>query len=97
MLARAHQSLVWSRQRQANQLRSLLREYYPGALDAFGDDLVGRDALAVLGIAPTPTAGRKLTANRIADVLDNPRDEANIASVRERVKALTQRFPVYAA
>ena len=37
----------------------------------------------------------RLTANLIADVLDNPRDEANIAAVREQVNALTARFPVY--
>jgi glycine hydroxymethyltransferase len=35
------------------------------------------------------------TAHLIADVLDNPMDEANIAAVREKVKALTARFPVY--
>jgi transposase len=32
IVARAHQSMVWSRQRQTNTLRSMLREYYPGAL-----------------------------------------------------------------
>jgi len=37
----------------------------------------------------------RLTANLIADVLDNPRDAANIAAVREKVNALTRRFPVY--
>ncbi|WP_313299766.1 serine hydroxymethyltransferase [Diaphorobacter sp.] len=37
----------------------------------------------------------RMTANLIADVLDNPRDEANIAAVREKVNALTARFPVY--
>jgi glycine hydroxymethyltransferase len=37
----------------------------------------------------------RLTANLIADVLDNPRDPANIAAVREKVNALTRRFPVY--
>ena len=37
----------------------------------------------------------RLTANLIADVLDNPHDEANIARVREQVAALTKRFPVY--
>ncbi|MDB6002822.1 MAG: glyA, partial [Rhizobacter sp.] len=37
----------------------------------------------------------KLTANLVADVLDNPRDEANLASVRERVAKLTRDFPVY--
>ena len=35
------------------------------------------------------------TANLIADVLDRPHDEANIAAVRERVAALTRDFPVY--
>jgi len=35
------------------------------------------------------------TAHLIADVLDNPRDAANIESVRARVNALTARFPVY--
>ena len=34
-------------------------------------------------------------ANLIADVLDNPHDEATIARVREQVSALTKAFPVY--
>lgn len=34
-LARAQQDSLWNRQQLANQLRSLLREYYPAALDAF--------------------------------------------------------------
>ncbi|MBU1689150.1 MAG: serine hydroxymethyltransferase [Gammaproteobacteria bacterium] len=33
--------------------------------------------------------------NLIADVLENPHDEANIGHVREQVTALTKRFPVY--
>ena len=37
----------------------------------------------------------RATAHLIADVLDNPRDEANIAAVRAKVNALTSRFPVY--
>ncbi len=35
------------------------------------------------------------TANLVADVLDNPRDEANLAAVRAKVAELTKRFPVY--
>ena len=35
------------------------------------------------------------TAHLIADVLDNPHDEANLARVREKVAALTRDFPVY--
>jgi len=30
VLARAHQSLIWARQRHVNALRSALREFYPG-------------------------------------------------------------------
>ncbi|MFT3956186.1 MAG: serine hydroxymethyltransferase [Piscinibacter sp.] len=37
----------------------------------------------------------RLTANLIADVLDKPHDEANIAAVRAKVAALTRDFPVY--
>ena len=37
----------------------------------------------------------RLTANLIADVLDNPLDAVNIESVRAKVNALTARFPVY--
>ena len=37
----------------------------------------------------------RITANLVADVLDNPRDEANIAAVRAKVNALTAKFPVY--
>ncbi len=68
VLARAHQAMIWSRQRQTNQLRSTLREFYPAALEAF-DDLAGRDALGVLAIAPTPTTGRLLSRSKIAAAL----------------------------
>jgi transposase len=68
VLARAHQTMIWSRQRQTNQLRSTLREFYPAALEAFAE-LAGRDALAVLAIAPTPAAGRLLSRSRIAAAL----------------------------
>jgi hypothetical protein len=68
VLARAHQGLVWSRQRQLNQLRSTLREFYPAALAAF-DELGSADALAILAIAPTPTLGRRLSQSRIAAAL----------------------------
>ncbi len=37
----------------------------------------------------------RATANLVADVLDNPHDEANLAKVREKVAALTRDFPVY--
>ncbi|WP_423455908.1 serine hydroxymethyltransferase [Ottowia sp. VDI28] len=37
----------------------------------------------------------RITANLVADVLDNPRDEANLNTVRAKVAELTKRFPVY--
>ena len=37
----------------------------------------------------------RMTAHLIADVLDNPRDAANLEAVRAKVHALTSRFPVY--
>ena len=37
----------------------------------------------------------RATANLVADVLDNPRAEANLAAVRAKVAELTKRFPVY--
>jgi transposase len=77
-LARTHQTMIWSRQRQANQLRSMLREFYPAAVAAFGGDLAGRDALAVLAMAPTPAAGRALTRARIAAALRRAGRQRNI-------------------
>jgi hypothetical protein len=61
-----HQTMIWSRVRQVNALRSLLREYYPAALVAFGADLASRDALAVLTAAPSPERGRTAATIRAA-------------------------------
>jgi len=68
VLARAHQSMIWTRQRQVNQLRSTLREFHPAALAAF-DDLASTDALAVLAIASTPSVARGLSRSKIASAL----------------------------
>ncbi len=68
VLARAHQGMVWTRQRQANQLRSTLREFYPAALASF-DDLAAPETLEVLVMAPTPTLGRRLSLSKIAAAL----------------------------
>ena len=77
-VARTHQTMIWTRQRQTNQLRSMLREFYPAALVAFGEDLAGRDALAVLAIAPTPATGRALSRSRIAAALRRAGRQRNI-------------------
>ncbi len=72
VLARAHQDATWRRTKASNELRSLLREYYPAFLGAFinrKDFLVSADARAVLAIAPTPATASKLTKTRIAAAL----------------------------
>ena len=68
VLARAHQNLIWARTRHTNGLRSALREYYPGALAAF-EDLADRDALAILGRAPTPADAGRLSLSKIRSAL----------------------------
>lgn len=89
--ARAHQSLIWTRQRQVNQLRSALREYYPGALVAFGNDLAHPDALAVLAKAPTPELGRRLSTAQIASALRRAGRRRNVegraAAIRDALRA----------
>ncbi len=53
---------------------------------------IGAPAMTTRGFG---TAEAVRTANLIADVLDRPDDEQNIAAVRDRVAELTRRFPVY--
>ncbi len=53
---------------------------------------IGTPALTTRGFKDEEA---RMTANLIADVLDNPRDAANIEAVRAKVGALTARFPVY--
>jgi transposase len=106
VLTRSHQGLIWSRQRHTNTLRSMLREFYPAALAAFGDDLAGRDALAVLAVAPTPDQGQKLSRSRIQGVLKRAGRQRNLAAAAEKIhtglhsQQLTARpavVPAYAA
>jgi hypothetical protein len=68
VLARAHQNLIWTRNQHTNALRSALREYYPSALEAF-DDLHDRDALAILGRAPSPPQAARLSVAKIRSAL----------------------------
>jgi len=55
---------------------------------------VGTAAITTRGF--DEAAARKL-ANLVADVLDKPEDEANLAHVAGEVKALCDQFPVYGA
>ena len=68
VLARAHQSMIWSRRQHASRLRSALREFYPAALAAL-DDLTSGEAVEVLRAAPHPAAGAALSRTQIAAAL----------------------------
>src|SRR3712207_5877660 len=87
VLTRTHQSMIWSRQRQTNALRSMLRDFYPAALAAFGEDLAGRDALAILALAPSPEAGRRLSQSKITAALRRAGRQRNLQATAERIQA----------
>jgi transposase len=68
VLARTHKTLIWERTRQVQRLRHQLLEYFPAALEAYGD-LDAPDALELLGKAPDPARARKLTRAQVSAVL----------------------------
>jgi transposase len=86
VLARAHQSLIWSRTRHTNALRNALREYYPAALVAF-EDLSHGDALGVLHRAPTPTEGAHLGLGAIQAAVKRGGRQRNIAERAREIRA----------
>ncbi len=87
VLARAQQSLVWSRSRETNRLRNALREFYPNALVAF-EDLHERDALAVLGRAPDPATAARLTTAQLKAALRGGGRRRNLEATAERIQVV---------
>lgn len=89
VLARAHQDATWRRTKASNELRSLLREYYPGFLQAFAargaTNLASTDARVILAIAPTPAAGANLTKARIATALRRGGRQRNIDRIAAQI------------
>ena len=73
VLARAQQDAVWARQQIGNQIRDLLKDFFPGALAAFAElpegGLARRDARTILTAAPTPAQAAKLTPARLRRLL----------------------------
>jgi transposase len=70
--ARAHQTMIWERTRQVQRLRHQLREYFPAALEAFGE-LDAPDALDLLAKAPDPARAARLTRAQVAAALKRAR------------------------
>jgi transposase len=87
VLARGHQNLIWARTRHTNALRSALREYHPAALEAF-DDLADRDALAVLGRAPTPDQAAHLSIPAIRSTLKRAGRQRNLDARAHEIAAV---------
>jgi transposase len=89
VLARAQQDAVWARQQIANKIRSLLREYYPVALDAFlgkQGGLTRPEARAVLAVAPTPSAAARMTLPQLRAALKRAGRSRGIDAEAERLK-----------
>ena len=72
VLARTHKTMIWERTRQVQRLRHQLLEYFPAALEAFGD-LDAPDVLELLAKAPDPQRARKLTRAQVSAALKRAR------------------------
>lgn len=89
VLARAQQDATWNRQQIANQLRSLLREYYPAALDAFAtwtNGLCRPEARELLKLAPTPAQAARLTRAQLRSCLKRAGRSRGIDAEAERLR-----------
>jgi transposase len=91
VLARAQQDAVWNRQQLVNQVRSLLREYYPAALDAFmgrQHGLARAEARAVLSAAPTPARAARLSLAQLRAALKRAGRQRGIDAEAERLREI---------
>ncbi|MGY5052245.1 IS110 family transposase [Streptomyces sp. 900105755] len=89
VLARAQQDSLWNRQQLSNQLRSLLREYYPAALTAFEpwrNGLCRPEARELLKVAPTPTRAARLTRTQLEAALKRVGRKRGITAEAERLR-----------
>jgi transposase len=86
VVTRAHKTLIWERTRHTQRLRHALREYFPAALEAFGD-LDAPDALELLAKAPDPASAARLTIAQISAALTRAR-RRNVAEKAARIQAV---------
>ncbi|QDN54384.1 MULTISPECIES: IS110 family transposase [unclassified Streptomyces] len=89
VLARAQQDALWNRQQMANQLRSLLREYYPAALDAFAtwaNGLCRPEARELLKTAPTPARAARLSRTQISTAFKRAGRKRGIDAEADRIR-----------
>jgi transposase len=89
VVARAHKTLIWERTRHTNRLRHALRDYFPAAVEAFGD-LTAPDALELLAKAPEPVAAARLSLKQIRSALARARRrdvDAKAARIQATLRA----------
>jgi transposase len=89
VLARAQQDATWNRQQQANQLRSLLREYYPAALEAVAtwtNGLCRPEARELLRLALTPARVARLSRTQISAAFKRAGRKRGIEAEAERFR-----------
>ena len=91
VLARGHQDAIWARTKAIQQLRAVLREYYPTFLAIFTTrfalGIASPEARAVLAIAPTPAAAARLSVARIAAALRRSGRSRGIAEAAAEIRA----------
>lgn len=91
VLARAHQDAIWRRIKAHNELRSVLREFFPTFLATFTRrfalGIASPEARAVLAIGPTPAAAAKLSVSRIAGALRRAGRTRNIDQAATEIRA----------
>jgi transposase len=95
IVARGHKSLIWERTRHTQRLRVLLREFYPAALQAFGD-LTAAEALELLAKAPDPASAARLTITQITAALRHARRRkvaAKAAMIQSGLRSAQLRQP----
>jgi transposase len=91
VLARAQQDAVWHRQQLVNQVRSLLKTFYPAALDAFlgkQSGLARPEARAVLAAAPTPARAAKLSVTQLQAALRRAGRVRGIEAEAQRLREI---------
>ncbi|MET9634473.1 IS110 family transposase [Lentzea sp. NPDC006480] len=85
LLARTHQTLIWDRQRQVARLRAQLRDFFPAALAAFGEDLAAGEVLDLLKRAPDPDTAEKLSRSEILTALKRAGRKRLVEERAERI------------
>jgi hypothetical protein len=87
VLARAHQSAIWSRQRQLNSLRSVLRAFYPGGAGRLRHRPGLGRRLGGAAAGPHPGTGRQLSRAKLEVALRRGGRQRNLEQRAAQIQA----------